>query len=103
LFRENEKAAAVFPRRLLCQERNGAQLGRVTLFFLPALFLDRGLGGSQAGDGDAEGRAAHVAQARAAEELHTVQIAALFAADAGTAAMAPDEYRAPPCMRPLSP
>jgi hypothetical protein len=52
-------------------------------FLRRAPFLEGGLRGGEAGDGDAEGRAAHVVQADAVAELHAVGIAAVFAADAG--------------------
>jgi hypothetical protein len=44
--------------------------------------LDRGLGGGEAGDGHAVGRAGHVVQAELVAELHRVRIAAVLAADA---------------------
>ena len=46
------------------------------------LLRQRGLGGGEAGDRHAEGRAAHVVQAELVAELHAVRIAAVFAADA---------------------
>ena len=56
--------------------------GTPTLLLLcrGALLLDRGLGGGEAGDGDAVGRAAHVVQAELVAELHAVGIAAVLAA-----------------------
>ena len=51
---------------------------------LLARILDSGLGGSQTGDGHAEGRAADIVQANLVAELDTAGVAAMFAADAQT-------------------
>src|SRR5690606_19576837 len=45
-------------------------------------FLDRGLGGGEAGDRHAVGRAGHVGEADLVAELHGVRVAAVLAADA---------------------
>ena len=47
-----------------------------------ALLFDRGLGGGEAGDRDAVGRAAHVGETDLVAEFHGVGVAAVFAADA---------------------
>ena len=47
-----------------------------------AIRLRRSFGGTRARDGDAERRAAHVAEADAMAELHGVRVATVFAADA---------------------
>src|SRR4051794_3754480 len=44
--------------------------------------VERGVGGGEAGDGDAVGGAAHVVQPDAVEELHRARVAAVLAADA---------------------
>ena len=46
------------------------------------LVLDRGLGGGEAGDRHAVGRARHIVEAELVAELHRVRITTVFAADA---------------------
>ena len=47
-----------------------------------AFFFEGGLGGGELGDGNAEGRAAHVVKSGAVAELDGGGVAAVFAADA---------------------
>ena len=58
---------------------------RRRLFFLRRLasfgLFKGGLSCGQAGDGNAEGRAAHIGQADAMTELNTLRVSAVFAAD----------------------
>src|SRR5579883_171366 len=70
-------------------ERGGPYAKRMVRLFLCdcVLFIllhrgQRGLCGGQAGDGDAEGRAAYIVEADLVAELDALGIAAMFAADA---------------------
>ena len=56
--------------------------GCLLLLRVGAGLFDRGLGGGEAGDGDAVRRARNVGEAGLMAELHRVRVATVFAADA---------------------